>query len=137
MSNFIDRDDYDRKIRDYKLDQIIDQQDAILDDAELDAIQEVSDYLYQHYEVETIFQKTGDERHKSVLRWCKHIVIYNIYERIEDEMVPERVIKNYDDTIATLTKIMSGKMAVDLPRKTESEENITRFNGGSLPQRSH
>lgn len=138
MSTFIDKADYERKIRTYKLDQIIDSDDALLEDAELAAVQKVSDYLYQHYDVDQVFAQTGTDRHKSILEWCKHIVLYMIFERIEDELVPERVIKNYDDSIKTLEKIMSGDMAINLPRKQDPEgENITRFIGGSEPLRSH
>lgn len=138
MSEFIGLEDYERKIRSYRLDQIIDDNEQILAQAELDAIQEVSDYLYQFYDVDIIFAQTGEDRHKSVLRWCKDVVMYRIYDRIDDELVPDRVIKNYDNTILVLKKISGGAMPIDLPRKTEAEDNtITRFRGGSEPARSH
>ncbi len=138
MSSFIEKSDYNYQLRTYKLDQIIDEDDTVLDDAEEDAIAEVKDYLFQNYNTELIFSQTGSQRSKNVLRWVKNVVIYYIYERVPDELVPERVIKDYDDTIEKLEKISAGDIAADLPRRqTEEGKPKTQFRWGSQPARSH
>lgn len=139
MSNFINKSDYTHKQRDAHLNQIIDDNDALLDGAELTAISEVKMYLFEHYDVDTIFASEAEQRHPMVLKWCLNIALYELYERIPDEAVPERIIKNYDDTVKQLREIAANKISIDLPRKTEGEDNesITRFQGGSEPLRSH
>lgn len=136
MSTFIERSDY-HNMRDSILNQIVDDDDALLDGVELEAIEEVKNYLFQHYDTTTIFSQTGDDRSKLVLKWCKHVVLYIAHERIPDDQVPDRIIKNYDDTISLLTRINSGKMNVDLPRvQNDEEENKTKFRWGSQNRRS-
>lgn len=136
MSNFITKADYLQNIREEIADQITDENDDIIDECELEAIEEVSSYLFQFYDVATIFGAEDDERSKLVLSWCKHVVLYKLYERIPDDRVPERIIKNYDDTIRVLERINSGKMPVDLPRlQNEDETPKTKFKSGARAYR--
>lgn len=138
MSTFIEKTDYKTQLRDQRLDQIIDQDNTILDEAEETAIQIVKDHLYQLYDTDTIFAATGSARKRNVLRWCICLSIYFLYERIPDSMVPERVIKNYDDTLEMLKRVAKGQPALDLPEKVnEDSEPLTRFRGGSEIRRSH
>lgn len=136
MSNFITKADYESNIRATILDQIVDDTDSIIDTCELEAIEEVSSYLFQHYDVATIFAEIDAARSKLVVAWCKHVVLYKLYERIPDDQVPDRIIKNYDDSIRVLEKVASGKMPVDLPRNlTEEEAAKTKFRSGGEKRR--
>ena len=69
----------------------------------------------------------------------KHLAIYDIYDRVPDEDVPERVIKNYDDTWVQLMNASAGKLSLDLPKATDPEtgKKKTKFRGGSMPPRTH
>lgn len=138
MSNFIDKSDYSRLIRSNRLDEILDADDALLDEAEKDAIAEVSDYLAEYYDVDQIFSQSGSSRNRNALNWTRRVVMYMIYERVPDQLVPERIIKNYDDTIRTLEKIAAGKINAELPRKMDEESKArTKFRWGSQNARSH
>ena len=138
MSNFISYQDYETLIQDQHLNQIIDYDNFLLDKAENDAVAEVRSYLHDYYKTETIFAQTGENRASIVVNWCKYVVLYKIYDRVPDEFVPERVVKNYDDTIKTLEKIAEGQRGVDLPRReTEEGEASTKFRWGSQPKRTH
>jgi hypothetical protein len=147
MSDFITKDDYRAHIRTYKLGQILEEagvdEDDILEDAESTSIAVVRDYLVGGgYDADAIFATNGNNRPKQVMRWVKCLVLYYIYERVPDDLVPERVVKDYDLTIDTLEKVSDGKMNVDLPsiQVPDGEDGTqaqTKFRWGSQPQRSH
>ena len=147
MSSFIAKDDYKYQIRTYRLDQILEAADEdeelILDSAENEAVSILKDSLATRYDVNAIFAASGNDRHKTILRWAKVLVIYFIYERIPDEMVPERVVKNYNYVLERLEAIEAGNANVDgLPLQTEADENgetqtITRRRWGSMEKRTN
>ncbi|NME69015.1 phage protein Gp36 family protein [Flammeovirga aprica] len=112
----ITQDDLKVNIRTERLDQIIDEDQAVLNDAILDAEATVHDALFDKYDTVEIFSKVDAERSRTVMRWLKYLCIYYIYDRIPDHMVPERVIKNYDDTKEELDRVNDGKLSVNLPR---------------------
>lgn len=140
---YLDKADYKNMIKAHRLDQILDDlenaaPDDVLDDSESEAIAVIRDALVANYDVDNIFGRTGDDRHKNVLRWAKYLVMYFIYDRIPDELVPDRVIKNYDDTMQLLQDIADGKRSVDLPRLQNTDGTTkTKFRWGSQTARSH
>lgn len=148
MSSFINRSDYNYHIKSNRLDQILDDEDiaidpaGILDDAEEEAVQEVKDALFGKYDVQKIFNKTGNARPKNVLRWVKVLTISMIYERIPDELIPEQVLKNAEEVRKILDAIADGKRSVDLPLQEVVNEDgttghLTKFRWGSNSSRSH
>lgn len=133
MDAYISKDDYKYMMRTERLDQILEASDedeeALLNDVENEALAIIRDHLGKRYNMDIEYGKAGTARNKVVLRWAKVLVIYFIYERVPDEMVPERVVKNYDDTLQLLIKIEEGKKDVDgLTAKT-----VTDDNGNSTP----
>ena len=67
-----------------------------------------------------------------------NLAVYFFYERIPDEQVPARVVKNYDDTRSDLDKIARGKLSVTLTHLTDDDgKKETVFHWGSNPKRSH
>lgn len=137
MSNFISKDDYKYQIRTYRLDQILEaadeDEDVILDAAEGEAIGMIRKYLDNRYDMNAELAKGGADRSKVLLRFAKVLVIYYIYERIPDDLVPERVVKNYDEVMKALEKIEDGD--ADIPGLARI--NITDPNsdsGESTPQ---
>lgn len=136
MSNFISDTDYKAHVRDNQLQMIIDADDTILDTVELTAIAVVKDALYQYYDTAHIFAQTGTNRAPQVVRWCVCLAVYYLYERIPDKLVPERVKKNYDDTLVMLQEISDRKLSLDLPLKKDDEEKpISKFRWNSQTMR--
>lgn len=134
--SYLVENDFKKSLRDVRLSQIVDGNSTLLDDASDAAEAIVRDYLNSRYNVEEIFNKTGNDRHKQVVRWTLLIALYIIYDRIEDDLVPERVIKNYDETIATLKEICDAKMEAVLPRRVdEKNATVTKFRWGSNKRR--
>lgn len=139
---FIDQTDLKSTIRDSRLQKIIDNDSTVFDQAASEAEAYVKNSLFQHYDTTTIFGTVAEGRPVLVVLWVKRIALYLIYQRIPDEEVPDRIIDNYEETIEYLKAVAAGDRAVDLPRRTETNESgepekKTKFRWGSLPQRSH
>jgi len=139
MSTYITQDDYSPYIRDTRLTQLIDSTPGLLDEVEGTAIAVVTDALYSRYDTDTIFAQTGGDRHPQVVRWVLVIALYYLHERLPDRLIPERVVKNYDDVIAYLTDIEDGKKSTNLPLldPPEGYSNTSKFRWGSSLKRSH
>lgn len=138
MSTFITIDDYKGKRSARILDLITGEDDSILNTAETTAIGIITDRLAERYDLAAELAKTDTSRNVSLVRWILALSIYDIYSRIPDEQVPERVIKDYDDTMSELEKIQIGKLGCSLTRETDTEgETITRFRMGNNTPRTH
>ena len=133
-------EDYKVFVQEKRMQLILEEQVAILEEAELIARATIRDYLYPYYDCNRIFHHVDQHaKHRSVKRWIMVITLYYIYERIPDGLVPARVVKNYDDVIRILTNISDGKGVVDLPRLTTDKEGQempnTQFRWGSEQKR--
>jgi phage gp36-like protein len=138
MSNWISQTDYKAMVRDTHLAQIIDEDNTLLDNVELTAIQVVKDALHQWYDTTAIFGTSGANRPRQVLRWCIVLAVYYLYERVPDKLVPQRVTDNYTQAIDMLRDISDGKVSLDLPLRVNDEgENVVKFRWGSQPARGH
>lgn len=150
MSNFISKDDYKYQIRTTRLDQILEaadeDEDVILDSAETEAIGMMRKFLDVKYNMDLELGKSGSARNKVLLRIAKVLVIYYIYERVPDEMVPERVVKNYDEVMQMLEKIEDGDSSIPgLTPITVTDPNSdsgestpqTKRRWGSIPKRAN
>ena len=100
------------------------------------------------YDAAAELSKTGNARNGYILNLAKSIGMYLIYQRADDEQVPDKVIKNYDDAMETLEKISNGKISLSLPPKPadpgtggDSESPTPGGTGlrrmGSAPKRTH
>lgn len=142
VTDFISKADYLYQIKTYKLDQITEATDSVIDAAEDEAIGIILEMLSGRYDMNLEFGKSGANRNKALLRWVKCLTIYYIYERIPDAMVPDRIVKNYDDTMDMLNKISDGKMNTTLAQLTETDadgnaEPLTKTRWGSVPSKTH
>ena len=125
-NDFLTRDDYPSKIDLALLDQITGEDDTILDQTESDAAQAIIDRIGDKYKVEAELGKSGDGRNRSLIRWMLNISVYYLYGRVADADIPDRVVKDYDDTKRDLEKIAAGKLSCTIDRITD-----TRYRGYS------
>jgi Protein of unknown function (DUF1320) len=139
MSAFIEQADYLPYIKDTRLLQMLEQNTTILDDAEETAQAVVNDALYSRYNVQRIFLYTGADRPKQVVRWCVMLVLYYLHQRLPDRLMPERLGKDYDDTLQVLSEIEDGKKATNLPLlpPPDGHAQISKFKWGSNAPRPH
>lgn len=137
---FIERDDYLTKIKDANLTKLVSDSGSadILLNAEDTAIQTIKDALHSRYDVDAIFAKTGAARDKQVIRWVCNLVLYYLYERLPDKLIPDNIIKNYDATVEYLQALEDGKRSSQLDRLNDSDNNkLTKFRWGSEKKRTH
>jgi phage gp36-like protein len=148
MVTYLKQVDLQSSIRDHRLEHILDNTDAnnttnafVLASSEAQSV--VRDYLIK-YDIDAELAKTLDDRHKSVVFYVKNICLYILYERIEDDDVPDRIVKNYNDTIETLRDISKGKLTIGLPLAQIDTDGDgtpdtyrTKFRWGSEPKRRY
>jgi hypothetical protein len=138
MSTFITDDDYLLYKRQAIINQLTDTTSTLLDTAESTAIAVIKDALHSRFDTNAIFATTGANRPAQVVRWGVILVLYYVYQRVADAVVPQRVLDDYDEVLGILKAISDGKMSVDLPRLTDDEDKPkSKFRGGSQPTRTH
>lgn len=126
---YVIKSDYKNRISTDLLDKIIQEGaengDDILAHASKTAEDTISSRAGVLYDINPEFAKTTTDRNFLVLMWALNIAIYIIYQRIDDEEVPEKVVKNYDDTMDELADISKGKSSINLPPKPADEDEGT------------
>lgn len=136
---FLTKDDLTSIIRVNHIDELTSNNDSIVEKAIADAEDKVRNFLHgPGYDVDLILAADGDARSKTVLLWVKFLAKYYLYHRSEDDEVPERVIKDYDDTIAELKRVSDGRMNLALPHQNNEDGSAkTKFRGGGdAPRRN-
>ncbi len=93
------------------------------------AVEQMSSYLRNRFDVEQVFSGVtvieegeggiDDHRNKSVVMFCIDITLYHLHASIPGRYVPEIRIKRYDDAIAWLKDVASGKISPGLPIYTD------------------
>ncbi len=133
---YLVQDDFKTRIRQSEFSQLIDDSTEVLDKA-VDEVESVfRDYLLPTYNVDTIFQASGNERNPHLIMHMVHYVIYILYQRLPELEIPEVIENNYQDSKDYMLKISQGKYDMNLPRMTDDEGKVeTVFRGGSDPAR--
>jgi len=140
---FLQKSDIEVLLRTYRLNQITDANDVLIETAASMSEAKIRDALLPYYDVNAIFSKTGSSRPQNVLTWARHLTLYYLYERVPDEQVPERVVYHYKEVCELLMEIAKGKISVDLPRLLADTNGDgvpdakTKFRWGSVTKRSH
>lgn len=115
--------------------------EANRENAEAIAIEEVSGFLRNRYDVTTIFAAektdTSDPRNKQMVMLVCDIALYHLVSSRPAKQGLEIRKERYDNAIKTLTSIQSGKLQPDLPTIVgpdgeEDYNNPIRF--GSQPR---
>lgn len=108
----------------YRIDEIVENDIDIIEDAILSAEAEVRSYFeaanrrrdtagltaqqyaaWYMYDIEEIFDATGDDRDHLLMRLIQRVAAWNIVELCNADVVYNHVKERYDNTIALLEKI--------------------------------
>lgn len=109
MIDFLIMADYLVYITEGALQKIIRDNDTKLTDCERMAYGYVYEKLSNRFNLDKEIQKKGDDRNPALVRWMSVLAIYYVYQSIPDEEIPERVRQNYEDVIAEIQRVASGK----------------------------
>lgn len=113
---FLDKSELKTVGVDEIINKIINNDDSIVTDIILESIDLMSTYLYEYYDTEVIFAKTGAERNLTVLKHLKGIVIHEIYSR-RTKVINEVAKTRYDEAMLWLEKVSEGKIKPPLPAR--------------------
>jgi hypothetical protein len=137
-NNFIKANDYNSWIGESIMRQIIGTDFDQLDSPENMAQSMITDACGKKYDLDAEFAKTGDSRNNTLRRWMLSLAAYFIYHDIADVDIPERIIKDYDDTRSELAQVSAGKRSVDFSVLEDEDGNSkTSFMYGSETARTH
>lgn len=87
--------------------------------AEAMAIDEMKGYLRQQYDVESVFELQAipdpDTRPKALVMFAMDITLYHLHAMLPQKYVPDIRITRYENAIAWLNKVQSGRIDPGLP----------------------
>jgi hypothetical protein len=130
-------------IKDARLKQLIEDDDTILDEAETTATSILFDMLVHKHDVYSVCSNVTNPEYHFFARYIITIMLYMIYERVPDRMTPDRVQRDYDETMRCVRDISAGKRSTILPPfpvdiDGDGTPDTTKFRWGSLQgPRSH
>ena len=139
---YIQIGDYKSQITTELLDIITEAESEMLVQADKFSTDTIDGYIGHRYDLSQEYVKTEYDRNYQVLTWAIYLSLYSLFHRVADSRVPEKVIKDYDDTIEELKQIGAAKVNVNLELKVttnddgdESKNNLRRI--GYEAKRSH
>lgn len=136
---YISTDELNSHLRDETKQAIEGASTTLLTMAIKGAEKEAKGYLHK-YDIDAIWEKTGDERDDLLMIWLKDIAVWhyiNIANPGVDFAVRER---RYNAAIAWLKGVQKGDIVPDFPVPLDEdgeEENTTPFLIGSNPKREN
>lgn len=136
MSAFINLEDYDASLHREILDSLTRGNEDVIEVCEDQAIAEMKGYLKCRYDVESIFSKTGTERHPLILMYAKDIAVYHIF-CIHNPMKMSEIRKErYERAIAWLKAVNSDDIVIDaaelLPTETLNDNSRWQIKSNPL-----
>jgi hypothetical protein len=116
---YIEKADYKSRISTDLLDKIITEGDDTGDDILTAASKMAEDTIATQagvlYDILPEFDKTGLQRNHLIVKWALSLAVYEAIQRLDDESIPDKHIKNHDDTMDDLKQVALGKYPLNLP----------------------
>lgn len=136
---FLEDKDYKVVCNDETLDIITQSDEQTRHDAERSAREEVEGYLRARYDTAKAFAQTSDNRNAMLVRVTVSISLFYLGQSLPQFMGNEQREVMYNNAVAWLKDVQSGKAMPDLPiyesPDGEDMQNPVRF--GSLPARTY
>jgi phage gp36-like protein len=131
MLTFIKYDEL--AIRKFKhiLDSISEEDNSIIDELELMAIEEVKSYLSGRFDTDFIFSQKDSKRNPMIKRIVLDYVYCFLFERVSSNEIPDYLVERCDKNRQMLMDIASGKLNPNLQKKDAELESTTGFKFGS------
>lgn len=109
--------------------QIINTNEAIRDQANLLAISEARSYLIQKYDIDLELTKTGAARDQQILSTIIDISLFHLHSRIAPRNIPELRQTRYDNAIAWLKMCAFGEITPALQKLVPESGMRIRYGG--------
>lgn len=118
---FVTDDDYGVVIGDDALKVISRTSAKNRENAEIEAIEEISGYLRPVYDCSAIFSSEGDSRKRLIVMYTADIALYNMVASQPQRMGIEIRKERYDRAIKWLKGVQSGDIVPDLPKMEDTD----------------
>lgn len=135
--SFLSTDDYRPFIQDNILQQVIQNDNTTLQQAELMAQAEMSSYLKTRFDTAAIFAATGEQRNQAVVMYFIDITLYHLHSRVSPRNISQLRADRYQAAIEWLKMAAYGEIQPDLPQKTDEfgkADNRLKYGGNPRPE---
>ena len=112
---FIDNEDYRVVIGDAALKVVSQSSPENIENAEAEAIEEISGYLRPVYDTEAIFSASGNGRNRLIVMYTADIALYHLTASQPQKMGSEIRKERYERAIKWLEGVQAGRIIPDLP----------------------
>lgn len=123
---YLTKADYKSRIRLHLLDVLLENISGETEETATAILQNVSTIAEDTIRTKAgvLYSLTGEfalteNRNGYIMSLALSIALYELYQRADDDDIPEKVIKNYDDAITALDEISRGKQPLDLPPRVD------------------
>ncbi len=131
---FLQQNDLLNAIDSATLNIVTDGNNALLDSAELQAIEYMKAYLNVRYDTDKVFDATLP-RNASIVLYLTDIMLYYLHARISPDNIPELRTERYREAKDWCEKVADGFIAPNLPVKDVVNSTPLRY--GSQPKQSN
>lgn len=132
---FLTKDDLKPSILTEELDEITRSDDAVVAQALVAAEAEMRQWLYDTFDVDSVFSATGSSRHPLLVQYGADISIYFLVASGQGGQDFEDRKSRYDRAIAWLKSAAKTDLYADIPRRVETKQ--THIISGSNAKRSN
>jgi len=131
---YLDNTDFTLLVQDVNLQQIINSNAAILDQAVNVATGEARSYLVQKYRFDDELLLAGNARDPQLVNYICDITLYHLHSRISPRNIPELRVTRYENAIHWLKMCAMGDAT---PKLLEYETPKTAVRWGSQPKNTN
>lgn len=124
---FVDTNDYLSVIDARSLQVLESEITDLRSQSEQRAIELISSYLRNRYDVNVIFAATGDQRNSAVVSWVVDISLYNMTSRVPGRMSGDLRKERYDNVVSELRAIAKGEITPGLTVLNADPGNPIKF----------
>lgn len=129
---FLTKDDFLSIIRENVLDDITEFNDDKITTGIEEAVSVMEGYLASRYDTDAIFLATGEDRNKSIVMYCKDIVLYNLHSNISPRKIPKLRYDRYNAAMDWLEKVSDCKINPSgLPKIAGGAKDYVQFGGNT------
>ena len=128
---YINAVDYDLQIQDTNLQQIINNNEAIRDSANVLAEAEMRSYLIQKYDVDAELSKTLTDRDPQILQTTIDIALFHLHSRIAPRNIPDLRVQRYENAIDWLKMCATGQLTPKLEVIDPKQGRRIRYGGNT------
>ncbi len=134
---FINKEDFKVVIGDSAMKVVSQESPENIENAETEAIEEISSYLRPVYDTQAIFSSEGKARNRLIVMYTVDIALYHLAASQPGRMGGEIRKERYERAIKWLEGVQAGKIVPDLPPAVLDEGTAFGTSFRSAPKLKH